>query len=196
MTYYFPAQAVAEARSQLKDHRSVLIDCVATRFGANAVTAALDNACASFTGKVKKGLALEEPVGTCELDFEPPAPGDPDTVMEEYLRGLVPAFGYSVDYFSRAAEKGKNVKSMIDALIGDLKQRVREHKRRPYCVVARLEGVKDRENQLRTLAKIREHVPDLLFVEIFPHSESMKYETYAIRCLNTRFATLKKRKLG
>jgi hypothetical protein len=66
--------------------------------------------------------------------------------------------------------------------------------RMPYCALAMPTTPADRENLTRVLTRVRELIPPLVFIELFPESQTREQELFFIRCLNTRLESERKRK--
>jgi pimeloyl-ACP methyl ester carboxylesterase len=193
---YFSRSALSKAWSQLQVQTVVLIQgTVATEMGAEVIMSHYDGRGASFLPHHQT-----IPRGEGSVPLESPPIGDPETesevlaILEDLSRGshVVP-----IDK-AKPEKQGKDVAARTEQLCKDLRGWLEPLKhlkgRTPYCALAMPKTPAEREYLMKSLEKVRELVPYLIFIELFPESETREQELYFIQCLNTRLISQQKLK--
>ncbi|MGP0063360.1 MAG: hypothetical protein ACLQGP_07115 [Isosphaeraceae bacterium] len=185
---YFSRKALGKAWRQLQVQKVVILEgTVATETGAEVVISLYDGRGPCFLPNER---AI--PRGEGSIPFELPAIGDPslDTQVLAILEDLAKGSGVDRIDHARAGSPRKNVAARVEQLSQDLRGWLDPLKsltgRTPYCALAMPETPTDRDNLMNVLKKVRELVPPLVFIELFPESETREEEVFFIRCLNTR----------
>jgi hypothetical protein len=140
------------------------------------------------------------PRGAGSVSLELPPIGDPSldaqvlAILEDLARG---AKLVSIEK-ARTGSQAKNIAARTEELTKDLRGWLDPVKpmegRTPYCALAMPATPPERENLMRVLTKVRERIPPLVFIELFPESDTREQEVFFIRCLNTRLEAERKRK--
>ena len=193
---YFSREAISKAWRQLQVQKVALIEgTVATETGAEVVMSHVDGKSPTFLTREKS-----IPQGKTLVPFESPAIGDPSSEAEvlAILEDLARGAGVVTIDKTRTVSPLKNVAAGTERLRQDLCGWLGPLKhltgRSAYCALAMPTTPADRENLSRVLKKVRELIPPLVFIELFPESQTREQEMFFIRCLNTRMESERKRK--
>lgn len=175
-----PRDVLGQAWGQLQGHGAVLIQgSVARKTGAEILVAGL------FKKPTRWGTSSTEPTGEQLVGFEDVPIGDPDQNEESALRDL-----YAATYYPGDKVKGMSNAVRLTAaqmrkdLSGHYRSRRLGPRRPSYCAVEFAATESDRQNQKKLIANLA--IPELLFVELKPDSETRELESFVIHCLSTR----------
>ena len=185
---YFSRKRSGKAWRQLQVQKVVILEgTVATETGAEVVISLYDGRGPCFLPNER---AI--PRGEGSIPFELPAIGDPslDTQVLAILEDLAKGSGVDRIDHARAGSPRQECRRAVEQLSQDLRGWLDPLKsltgRTPDLALAMPETPTDRDNLMNVLKKVRELVPPLVFIELFPESETGEEEVFFIRCLNTR----------
>ncbi len=191
---HFSPRVIREARRQIRVQKVALIEgTVETETGAEVVMAHLDGEPPSFQ--------YESPIprGKHSVPLELPAIGDPSSeaevlaILDDLAKsaGVPPSRVVSAD---RREADAARMEHFTKVLRGHLKAVKPSTGRRPYCALVMPRESGDREHRKKVLEKVHDRIPQLVFLELCPESETSEQEYFFIKCLNTRMESERKRK--
>jgi hypothetical protein len=160
--------------------------------GAEVVMAMLEE------GPPRYHLSEDEPRGIHATSYEEAPIGNPP--IEDHALDILSHIAEvtkASPEAARPAARRVDVKARLTRVAADLNGYIQAqrgiHSRSLYCVVPRRDSSHDREFRLSVFRKIRELVPELVFVELDPDAPSRQVESTFRACLVLRYRETQKK---